>query len=157
MQGYEALRELSTIIVASGGAISGGGAGSSSAAAAASSGGATGVAAADMQRCYELSNRFYSIIPHTSEGARGTRTQLEAIANSQILKAKIEMVEALGNIELASRVIDAKNSAVRDVQKPSMQTLVATASTVCSHGGYQPHIQALAAAVSSSTACARSA
>jgi len=56
----------------------------------------------------DLSNEFYSIIPHTSVGSRGTRTVLPPIDNVKLLKQKIEMVEALGNIELASRVIDTK-------------------------------------------------
>ena len=36
---------------------------------------------------------------------------LPPINNARLLKAKIEMVEMLGNIELASRVIDTKQAA----------------------------------------------
>jgi len=55
----------------------------------------------------ELTNRFYSYIPHISYDAKGgTRARLPLINNTRILKSKLEMCEALGNIELASRVID---------------------------------------------------
>ena len=106
MQGYKVLQELSTLIVG-GGAISGGG--SSSGGGASSNGG--GVVAGGSARVLELSNQFYSIIPHTSDGSRGTRTVLPSINTPTLLKEKIEMVEALGEIELASRVIDTKQAA----------------------------------------------
>jgi poly [ADP-ribose] polymerase len=126
LQGYEVLQELSKLIAGDanggggggggggssgggGGGSSGGGASSSSSGRAVSNGGS--VAAGGRQRVLELSNRFYSIIPHTSAGDRGTRQPLEPIATPSALKAKIEMIEALGNIELASRVIDTKSLA----------------------------------------------
>jgi len=54
-----------------------------------------------------LSNRFYSLIPHISyDDNGGTRAKLPLIDSPQTLKAKVEMCEALGNIQIASRVID---------------------------------------------------
>jgi len=100
------LQELSQLIVG-GSAISGGGGGGGGSGGGGSSGGG-GVASADMPRVYELSSQFYSIIPHTSDGDRGTRTVLPPINTAKMLKDKIEMIEALGEIELASRVIDTK-------------------------------------------------
>ena len=104
MQGYQVLQELSQLLVG------GGGGGASAGGAGASSNGG-GMVAGGAARVTELSNRFYSIIPHTSEGDRGTRTALPPISTPALLKQKVEMVEALGEIELASRVIDTKAAA----------------------------------------------
>ena len=73
--------------------------------------GGSAVVAGGSGRMMELSNQFYSIIPHTSTGDRNTRTPLPPINSPALLKSKIEMIEALGNIELASRVIDTKSAA----------------------------------------------
>ena len=111
MQGYQVLQELSQLLVGGGGGgTSAGGAGASAGGAGASSNGG-GMVAGGAARVTELSNRFYSIIPHTSEGDRGTRTALPPISTPALLKQKVEMVEALGEIELASRVIDTKQAA----------------------------------------------
>mmetsp|Transcript_14581 Transcript_14581/g.48297 ORF Transcript_14581/g.48297 Transcript_14581/m.48297 type:complete len:407 (-) Transcript_14581:407-1627(-) len=84
---------------------------SSSASASASRSGGDGGAAAGA-RVVELSNQFYSLIPHVSvsekSGAANRLQRLPLIDTPSRLKAKIEMVEALGEIELASRVIDTK-------------------------------------------------
>ena len=114
MQGYEVLKELSECLVGtsaiSGGGAAGAGAGSSSAGAGGAASGSNGgaVRAGMNHKVLELSNRFYSLIPHTSEGDRGTRTTLAPISTPAMLKHKIEMVEALGQIELANKVIDTK-------------------------------------------------
>jgi len=108
MQGYQVLQELSTLIVGASASSASSGGGSSTAS---SGGSGSGVAPRDHGRMMDLSNQFYSLIPHTADGERGTRTQLEPINNAQLLKKKIQMIEALGNIELANRVIDTKSAA----------------------------------------------
>jgi len=103
MAGYQALKELGEIIRAAGGSVAGGASGK---AIASKSMGAVEIshASSEYKQILELSNRFYSVIPHTTAG----RQRLEPIDSSALLKEKIEMVEALGEIELASRVIDTK-------------------------------------------------
>jgi poly [ADP-ribose] polymerase len=108
MQGYKVLQELSQLIVGGSAISGGGGGGGGGGSGGGGSSGGGGVASADMPRVYELSSQFYSIIPHTSDGDRGTRTVLPPINTAKMLKDKIEMIEALGEIELASRVIDTK-------------------------------------------------
>ena len=117
MQGYAVLKELSECLVGTS-AISGGGGGGSSGGGGGSSGGGGGssggssggggaVRAGMRDRVVELSNRFYSLIPHVSGGGdQGTRVRLDPISTPAMLKHKIEMVEALGQIELANKVID---------------------------------------------------
>ena len=108
LEAYKCLQQLSQILVP-GATISGGGGGASSAGAAMSGGsmGGGGVAPLHRGRIEELSNGFYSLIPHVSSFAdgSGTRARLPWIDTPAKLKEKIEMVEALGNIELAQRVI----------------------------------------------------
>jgi len=88
-QAYEVLKKLSNVVA---GAGSGGGGGSS---------------VGSASTIIDLSNAFYSLIPHVSDdGKGGTRGQLPPIDNVQLLKLKIDMVEALGNIEMSNRVID---------------------------------------------------
>jgi len=103
MDGYQALKELGDIIKSAGGAVAGGASGKQLAG---KSLGKVEVdhASAAYKQCIELSNRFYSVIPHATE----SRARLPTIDNAALLKEKIEMVEALGEIELASRVIDTK-------------------------------------------------
>jgi hypothetical protein len=49
------------------------------------------------QSITELSNRFYSLIPHVSyDSGGGTRARLPPINTVHLLKEKIEMIEALG-------------------------------------------------------------
>jgi predicted DNA-binding WGR domain protein len=110
MQGYQVLQELSQCIIGPG-ALSSGGGGGTSGGGGSTSAGSGGPAPGASGRINELSNRFYTLIPHTATGERGTRTKLEPISTPSLLKAKIEMVEALGNIELASRVLDTKSAA----------------------------------------------
>jgi len=99
----QALKELGDIIKSAGGAVAGGASGKQLAG---KSLGKVEVdhASAAYKQCIELSNRFYSVIPHATE----SRARLPTIDNAALLKEKIEMVEALGEIELASRVIDTK-------------------------------------------------
>ena len=53
-----------------------------------------------------LSNAFYSLVPHISwsEGG-GTRARLPPIDNARLLQQKREMLETLGNIELATKAL----------------------------------------------------
>jgi poly [ADP-ribose] polymerase len=103
LDGYEALRELGEVIRSNGGAVAGGASGKQLAG---KSMGAVDVDASSpaYKQIVELSNRFYSVIPHTTE----KRQRLPPIETAQMLKDKIDMLEALGEIELASRVIDTK-------------------------------------------------
>ena len=118
LEAYKCLQQLSQILVP-GATISGGGGGASSAGAAMSGGsmGGGGVAPLHRGRIEELSNGFYSLIPHVSSFAdgSGTRARLPWIDTPAKLKEKIEMVEALGNIELAQRVISTGKGSGFDV------------------------------------------
>ena len=109
MKGYEILQELSQLVVSAGAvALSGPAAGSSSAGV--KSLGHLPASASTADKVMALSNAFYTVIPHTSEGKRGTRTALPPINSAPLLKSKVQMVEALANIEIASRVIDTKGA-----------------------------------------------
>ena len=96
LQGYRVLKQLSQIVVGgSGGASSG----------SASSGGAG--FGGRREEILQLSNAFYSLIPHVSYDEKGgTRAQLPMLNTAQMIKDKVEMIEALGSIELASKIID---------------------------------------------------
>ena len=51
-----------------------------------------------------LSSAFYSLVPHVStDGQGGTRARLPPLATLKQLQAKRELLEALGNIEVASK------------------------------------------------------
>jgi len=117
LEGYDVLKQISNVIgcasantsSSSGGStgISGGSTGISGGSSGISggSGGLGIVGAAGRAEIERLTNAFYTVIPHVS--ARNVR--LELIDTPAKLKAKIEMVEALGEIEIASRVIDTKH------------------------------------------------
>ena len=96
MQAYSVLQSLAKIITPD--ALASGAAGSSS-------GG--GISAAGKQahtdELMELSSQFYTLIPHST---KGLKDKLPTIDSPQMLKAKTELVEALGEIQLASKVID---------------------------------------------------
>jgi len=125
LQAYAALKELSELLVgpdAGGGGGSSGGGGGSSGGGGGSSGGGGGKSKSkskslagggvhDTGEVQRLSNMFYSLIPHTTE----KRQVLQLIDTPQRLKEKIELVEALGNIEMAARVIDTGKGSGFDV------------------------------------------
>ncbi len=106
LQAYSALKELSELLVGPG--VGGGGGGGSGGGSGSGSGGSgkgkslAGGGVSDKDAVLQLSNKFYSLIPHTTE----KRKVLPLIDTPQMLKDKIELVEALGNIEMAARVID---------------------------------------------------
>ncbi|KAF5361683.1 hypothetical protein D9758_007389 [Tetrapyrgos nigripes] len=59
----------------------------------------------NLQRaCEELSNQYYSIIPHVSG-----RNRLPIISTEQHLKKELELVDALGDMEIASELISASS------------------------------------------------
>ena len=66
-------------------------------------GGRAAAAAAATAQLLELSNRFYTLVPHISysEGG-GTRARLPTIGTLAAVQAKTALVDALCNIELAS-------------------------------------------------------
>jgi len=49
----------------------------------------------------DLSNQFYSLIPHVTKGMRPP----PAISTVQLLKDKIAMVESLADIEIATKLL----------------------------------------------------
>lgn len=120
-QAFDALRQISEILQPKGSgppASSHGGGGSSasdgtkdgderrrsSGARSSSSGGAV-----SRSELLKLSNRFYTLIPHISlSETGGTRARLQPIESQAMLQAKMRMLEALSNIELASSIIAPK-------------------------------------------------
>ena len=113
-QGYACLQQIAQILdgraqKAAAAATSSGGGGGTARSRAVSGGGGGGGA-----QLLELSNRFYTLVPHISysEGG-GTRARLPTIGTLAAVQAKTALVDALCNIELASRVMDAKKEGPR--------------------------------------------
>mmetsp|Transcript_4651 Transcript_4651/g.14031 ORF Transcript_4651/g.14031 Transcript_4651/m.14031 type:complete len:538 (+) Transcript_4651:28-1641(+) len=113
LQGYSVLKELSELIVGPK-AIQRSGSATATSSASASRSSGKSIGGSTPQAILDLSNRFYSLIPHVSTDSAGQANRLQRlppIDNPALLKSKIEMVESLGEIELASRVIDTRGGA----------------------------------------------
>ncbi|KAF5392567.1 hypothetical protein D9757_002114 [Collybiopsis confluens] len=63
--------------------------------------------------CEELTNRYYSIIPHEFG-----RNRPRIIDNQKILKDELELVDALGEMEIATELINASNISGDDAINP---------------------------------------
>jgi len=104
LRGYEVLKQLSVVIMGATGASSSGSGASSGASGGGGSSGRS-LSGSDREAIEALTNSFYSVIPHASP----RNVKLPLISTPQLLKEKIEMVEALGEIEIFSRTMDTKD------------------------------------------------
>ena len=104
LKGYEVLKQLSVVIM---GATDASSSGSGASGGASGGGGSSGrsLSGSDREAIEALTNSFYSVIPHASP----RNVKLPLISTPQLLKQKIEMVEALGEIEIFSRTMDTKD------------------------------------------------
>ena len=118
---YALLKRLDDIVIGTGGnkgsasdddgddaARSSGGSGSGSGVrrSAASSGCSGGVRKPRSQEILDLSNAYYSLIPHISRSASGhARAKLPLIDTRRLLLREVAILDALSNVELASRVL----------------------------------------------------
>ena len=97
-----ALQDLAAVLgvdAKSGAAVSGGGGGSS---------GGGGVC--NHPEVTRLSNKFYTLIPHVIGRQKDAMSNM-AINTAQKLKDKLELVDALGNIEVATQLLSAAGAA----------------------------------------------
>ena len=66
-----------------------------------------------------LSNAFYSLIPHISRSeSGGTRARLQIIGNRHDLMREMKIVDALANVQLASRILNATSFSAEPLVHP---------------------------------------